>query len=138
MTRLDPRSELRIRKALILRRFSMWDAAVFCGVISRGDGINPVSAGRAAALSTGGRHTPCPSCRAAGLNLFSGRVNRRVHELTDCYADALSVRCDHCGLSADAVEYVQAAKNWTSLPRTLDAIEEYLSQKKPLRKGHAA
>jgi len=135
---LDPQSELRIRKALILKRFSMWDAAVFCGVISRGDRINPVSAGRAASLSTGESHTPCPSCRASGLNLFSGRLNRRLHELTASYADALSVRCDHCGLSADAVEYVQAAKDWSSLPRTLDAIEGYLSRKPSPKKGQAA
>ena len=110
MTRLS-RSDLTERKALILARFTLADAIVFCGLERRGrSGVSDV----------------CPSCRKSGLNFIISGAAMFAPRLTDARELAHLAVCSHCSFRGDAAAFVAAARGIRDLNLALDAIEIWL------------
>lgn len=110
----DPGTALRERKAAILRRFTLADARVMCGLTE----------------DTHDRFDVCPSCQAPGLNFIIPGSGLARARLTDDLTRAKRARCSVCNFSGDAVAFVQAAGRLGHQGHALDRIEAWLSETK--------
>ena len=121
MSRLS-KSDLTERKALILARFTLADAIVFCGLERRG---------------RSGVYDMCPSCQMSGLNFIISGAAMFAPRLTDARELAHQAVCSHCNFRGDAAAFVAAARGIRDLNLALDAIEIWLDAQCRLFAGGA-
>lgn len=103
-------AEITERKALIMARFTLFDAQSLCGF---------------AGHVVTGQSDICPSCRVPGLNFVISAKGSAARRLTDDVNAANYALCSACDWRGDAAQFVIAARK-ISVPAALDMIETYL------------
>lgn len=116
MKKLDHKSDLRERKALVLARFSLVAAQAMCG--------HDVPFFSAPELSD-----PCPSCGACQPGDLRWLVPAPLagrYRSVDAPCEAVRLSCGRCRFNGDAVAYVMANYNINRVDFALSRIEDYL------------
>jgi len=132
--RLDPKSELLERKALVLARFSMVEARAMCSHDVPDwdyDSQEEASHNENDRSFSTGREQKCPSCGSRDVVWLrpSESVGGRF-VVTESAATALRLRCGVCGFAGDAVQYVMANFRISNPAFALDRIEHFLEDEK--------
>ena len=111
---IDKKTQLRERKALILRQFTMADAVAMC-------------AHDVPVFSNPDLDDPCPACGAPGVSFMERARVGRGRFATEL-SRANEFFCSHCRGHGDAVTYVMANFNIASTGFALDRIEDFLQR----------
>lgn len=127
MKRLDRKSELLERKAIVLSRFSMADALSMCGRdVPDFTALQEARKGEALTGIQKSIEESCPSCRARALEWSKPSMVGGYWEGVPDAATAVKVRCGICHFSGGSVEFVMANFNINSVSFALGKIEDWI------------